>query len=254
MPAQAESSHRPWPVPPSPWVMKQKWHDLLFMHWPVHPGEIRSLIPTALELETYDGSAWVGVVPFRMSGVRLRWTPGIPGLSSFPELNVRTYVTAGGKPGVWFFSLEAANTLAVSVARGWFHLPYFRARMSCSRRGDTIEYESRRFHPGAPEAEFRGSYRSAGPMFGAQPGSVEHFLTERYCLYAESRGRIFRGEIDHRPWNLQAASAEIGLNTVAASHGIRLPDTKPLLHFAQLQDVKIWPIRSAKEQGTSQSG
>ncbi len=221
------------------------------------PGKSESLIPKAAGLETYDGNAWIGIIPFRMSGVRLRWTPGIPGLSSFPELNVRNLRRYGWQAWRVVFSVWKPPMSWLWRWRGdGFICHIFEARMSLhpERQHDRIQ-ESSNPRPRAREAGISRQLSSRGPdARRAQPGSIEHFLTERYCLYAESRGRIFRGEIDHRPWNLQAASAEIGLNTVAASHGIRLPDTKPLLHFAQLQDVKIWPIRSAKEQGTSQSG
>jgi uncharacterized protein YqjF (DUF2071 family) len=126
-------AHRPWPLPPGGWVMAQIWHDLLFAHWPVPQAVLRPRIPAQLAVDTFDGQGWLGVVPFRMSGVRLRGTPRVPWLSAFPELNVRTYVVADGKPGVWFFSLDAGNAIAVAIARAWFHLPYFRARMSMSR-------------------------------------------------------------------------------------------------------------------------
>ncbi|MFZ0037842.1 MAG: DUF2071 domain-containing protein [Candidatus Acidiferrales bacterium] len=237
-----DDAHRPWPAPASPWVMRQKWHDLLFMHWPVAAQDLRPLIPRALELETFDGTAWVGVVPFHMSGIRFRGLPPVPGLSAFPELNVRTYVRSGGKPGVWFFGLEAASAVAVSAARRWFHLPYFRARMSVEKAGDAIQYESHRTHRGAPEADFRATYRPTGKDSRAQQGTLEYFLTERYCLYAAAGDRIFRGEIDHPPWPLQPATAEVEINTMAASHGITLPNAKPLLHFARYQDVKIWSL------------
>ncbi len=138
-------AHRPWPLPAGPWVMAQTWHDLLFAHWPVPIATLRPHIPTCLAIDTFEGQAWLAVVPFRMSGVRLRGTPA-PWLSAFPELNVRTYVAADGKPGVWFFSLDAGNPLAVAIARAWFHLPYFRARMSCEERNDWIEYKSERTH------------------------------------------------------------------------------------------------------------
>src|SRR5215470_11526964 len=155
-------AHRPWPLPTSPWIMAQSWHDLLFAHWPVDPAVLRSRIPAKLTIDTFDGSAWLGIVPFRMSGVRLRATPALPWLSAFPELNVRTYVTAEGKPGVFFFSLDAANPVAVAAARRFFHLPYFRARMSCRPDGDGIRYASQRTHRGAPSAELRGRYRPLG--------------------------------------------------------------------------------------------
>lgn len=221
--------------------MRQKWHDLLFMHWRIPPQTLRPLIPPALELDNFEGSAWLGIVPFRMTGVRLRATPNIPGLSVFPELNVRTYVTAGGKPGVWFFSLDAASAIAVAAARAWFHLPYFRARMSLESRGDQIRYQSHRTHSNAPAADLRVEYEPRGRVFQAQPGTLEYFLTERYCLYAAAGEKIYRGEIHHPRWPLQPARAEIALNTMATAHRLELPPASPLLHFARFQDVWIWP-------------
>jgi uncharacterized protein YqjF (DUF2071 family) len=235
-------AHRPWPLPASPWVMAQSWHDLLFAHWPVAAKNLHALIPRQLEIDTFDGQAWLAVVPFRMTGVRLRGTPAVPGLSAFPELNIRTYITGGGKPGVWFFSLDAGNSLAVAIARAWFHLPYFRARMSCKIREGWIHYRSERTHGRAPAGLLEGRYRPIGEIFSPHHGSLEHFLTERYCLYAaDGRGQIIRGEIHHPSWRLQAAEAEFSRNTMAeAAAGVALPDRKPLLHFAKRQDVVVW--------------
>src|SRR5271154_4830818 len=171
------STHRPLPLPSRPWIMRQKWHDLLFMHWRIPPGTLRPMIPASLELDQFEGSAWLGIVPFRMTGVRLRGTPGIPGLSAFSELNVRTYVTACGKPGVWFFSLDAASTIAVAAARAWVHLPYFRARMSLKAAGDENRYRSHRTHRNPPPADLRVSYEPTGRIFQARQGSLEYFLT-----------------------------------------------------------------------------
>lgn len=238
------TAHRPWPVPEAPWVMAQVWHDLLFAHWPVSPESLRARVPAELELDTFDGSAWIGIVPFRMSGVRLRGLPAVPGTSAFPELNVRTYVRVGDRPGVWFFSLDAANALAVAVARAWFDLPYFRARMSCAARGEEIDYASERTHRGAPAAAWRGTYAPTGPVELAARGTLEHWLTERYCLYARSpAGRIRRGEIHHEPWPLQPARARIAVDTMATAHGIALPDRAPHLLFARRLDVRIWAPR-----------
>jgi hypothetical protein len=224
--------------------MKQVWHDLLFMHWPVAIEQLRPLIPAELEIESCEGSAWVGVVPFHMSGIRARWMPPIPGTSAFPELNVRTYVRARGKPGVWFFSLDAANSLAVAGARRFYHLPYFRARMH-ARSGprSEIRYDSHRTHGGAPSADFRGRYRALDDtVFQARRGSLEYFFVERYRLYAATGRHIFCGEIDHAPWPLQRAEAEIEVNTMAAASGITLPASKPLLHFARRQEVRVWAL------------
>jgi uncharacterized protein YqjF (DUF2071 family) len=220
--------------------MAQSWHDLLFAHWAVDATMLRPHIPENLEIDTFDGKAWLGVVPFSMTGVRLRWTPPLPWLSVFPELNVRTYGMAQKKPGVWFFSLDAANALAVEAARLTFHLPYFRARMKCREAGGWIEYQSHRAHPGAPEAEFEGRYRGAGEFFQAHPGTLAHFLTERYCLYSASKERIYRGEIHHPPWLLQVAEANFMENSMAEAAGLRLPAELPLLHFARRQDMVGW--------------
>lgn len=236
--------HRPWPLARGPWVMAQTWHDLLFAHWPVPASSMRALVPHELEIDTYEGSAWIGVVPFRMSAVRLRGMPGVPGMRAFPELNLRTYVRVGQKPGVWFFSLDAANSPAVAIARAWFDLPYFRARMRCDPRGDDVDYDSERTHTGARAATWRGVFGPRGSVELARPGSLEHWLTERYCLYARSkRGRLTRGEIHHAPWPLQPAHAEVEADTIAAAAGITLVGRAPSLVFARRLDVRIWAPR-----------
>jgi uncharacterized protein YqjF (DUF2071 family) len=236
------TAHRPWPLPHGPWIMKQGWHDLLFAHWAVPVDLLRPLIPRALEIDTFGGQAWVGVVPFRMSGVRMRGTPAIPGLSRFPELNVRTYVVRDGKPGVWFFSLDAANAVAVWGARTFFHLPYFLATIRCTEYAGWIRYQSERKDRRGSAASLRARYRAGGEIFHAQPGSIEHFLAERYCLYtADEKGRVIRCEIHHPPWALQLAEAELQENTMAAAAGIAIADVKPeLLHFSRHQEVLVW--------------
>lgn len=235
-----QDAHRPWPLPQGPWVMAQRWHELLFAHWPLAAEALRPLVPAALKLDTFEGQAWVGVVPFRMSGVRPRLMPPLPWLSAFPEMNVRTYVTLGGKPGVYFFSLDAGNPVAVAVARRAFHLPYFRAAMRCERNGGRITYASRTAHPGGP-AVLEATYRPVGPVFYAERGTLVHWLTERYCLYTTTRaGAVLRGEIHHPQWRLQPAEWEVRADTMAASHGIALPDTPPLLHYAHAQEVVVW--------------
>jgi uncharacterized protein len=234
--------HRPWPLPSGPWIMAQSWHDLLFAHWEVDAAKLRPQVPASLRIDTFEGKAWLGVVPFRMSGVRLRWTPALPGLSAFPELNVRTYVTAQNKPGVWFFSLDAANAIAVAAARLSFHLPYFRARMTCGDVAGWIQYKSERKHSGAPDASFEARYRPAGKCFEAQPGTLAHFLTERYCLYSAAGERIYRSEIHHPAWQLQSAEAQFTKNSMAEAARLALPAEMPLLHFARRQDMVAWPL------------
>jgi uncharacterized protein YqjF (DUF2071 family) len=236
--------HRPWSFPAGPWIMAQKWHDLLFAHWPVPAGVMRKLVPPELELDCYDRQCWIGIVPFRMSGVRLRRTPAMPVLSAFPELNVRTYVTAQGKPGVWFFSLDAANRIAVEAARAWFHLPYFTARMECRENAGEIRYRSERVDCRGNGERLEGVYVAQGKHFHAPRGTLEYFLTERYCLYARrTDGVILHSEIHHGPWDLQHAQAAFTVNTMAEQLGVDVAGPPPLLHFSRLQEVVVWPPR-----------
>lgn len=224
--------------------MAMTWEELLFAHWPVPSEALRHGLPPGLELDTFAGQAWLGVVPFRMEQTRLRGLPPMPGTGSFPELNVRTYVTAGGKPGVWFFSLDAASRLAVRTARSFFHLPYFDAVMRTETRAGWVHYASRRTHRGAAPAEFVGRFQPSGPVFRAAAGSLEHWLTERYCLYAaDARQRIYRGEIQHAPWPLQRAEAELSVLQMTAGLGFTLPDTAPHLLFAERLEVVAWRVK-----------
>ncbi len=218
-----------------------QWRDLLFMHWPLPVAVLRPLIPPGLALDSFDGRAWIGVVPFTMAGVHARFLPPLPGTSRFPELNVRTYVTAEGKAGVYFFSLDAANPLAVRAARLGFHLPYYDAAMSVSRSGRTVAYASTRTHHGVPPAAFAARYRPTGPISRSTDGSIDAWLTERYCLYsAAGRQTIWRADIDHARWPLQPAEADITCNTMLDPLRLVLPTTPPLLHFAGRLDVMAW--------------
>jgi len=239
-----DDAHRGWPLPNRPWVMRQVWNDLLFMHWPIAQDVMRELVPPALPLDTFDGQAWIGVVPFWMSGVRARGVPPLPGLSRFPELNVRTYVTLDGKPGVYFFSLDASNRPAVAAA-SWYGLPYFRARMSVRQQDGWFVYSSQRRHMGAPRASLRMRYRPTGPVLPVVEESIDRWLTERYCLYiVDDRGQPYRLEIAHPPWPLQPAEAEIEANSMTTQLELHLPDVQPLLHFSKRQDVRIWTKRA----------
>ena len=236
------TGHRPYPVPSGPWVLFMSWHDLLFMHWPVSESVLRPLVPPALALDAFDGSAWLSITPFRMSGVRPRFLPSVPLLSNFPELNLRTYVTAGGKPGIWFFSLDAHNPVAVRLARAAFHLPYFDAKMSCDVAGDEVRYRSVRTHRGASRAELAARYRPVGEPFESRTGTLEDFLTERYCLYgADRKGRVLRGDIHHHPWPLQGAEVEIETLAMTEQIGVALSQTEPILHFSRRLDTLAWP-------------
>jgi len=233
-------AHRPWPLPAEPWVMEQTWHDLLFAHWPLSPETLRPLVPAQLPLDTYDGQCWVGVVPFWMSGVRPRGIPPIPGLSRFPELNVRTYVTLAGKPGVYFFSLDAGSRVAVKAARFLYHLPYLYAEIKADVVSDEVIYRSARR---GTRAEFRARYGPVSEVRLGEPATLAHWLTERYCLYTLHNESVYRCDIHHAPWPLQNGSAQITLNTMTTAAGITLPDAPPRLHFSKQQNVLVWPLR-----------
>jgi uncharacterized protein len=235
-----EVGHRPYPLPKGSWVMGQTWQQQLFVHWPVEYLALRALVPEGLPLDRFDGKAWVGVTPFLLTGLRATATPPVPVLSTFPELNVRTYVTLEEKPGIYFFSLDAASRLAVAAARRFYCLPYFHARMSARREEGEVRYASERVDQRGQPAEFRARYGPAGTPFEATPGSIEHFLAERYCLYTLNRsGHVLRAEIHHPPWLLQPAHAELERNTMAPP-GLTLRGSPALLHFAERQDVLIW--------------
>lgn len=233
-----EIAHRPWPMPPAAWVMTQTWNDLLFAHWPVDARAIRELVPAAFEPDLFDGQAWLGIVPFRMTNVSPRFVPALPWVSAFPELNVRTYVRVGDKPGVYFFSLDAGSAIASGMARTLLNLPYHTADMTVEPRDRDIHYDCRRT---SPPAEFAAVYRGRGDRHAPAAGSLEYFLTERYCLYAVNHGHVaYRLDIHHPPWPLESATAEIARNTMADAAGLRLPSLAPLLHFSKRQDMVCW--------------
>jgi uncharacterized protein len=237
---ERDVAHRPWPLPTDSWLMFQSWRDQLFMHWPVSASMLRALVPEPLAIDTHQGVGWVGITPFRVDGLRARLLPPLPGLSSFPELNLRTYVRYGERPGVWFFSLDTPNQVAVLAARVGYNLPYHTAQATLEPQGDGwFRYVSER-----DDAHFNVRYRGTGHVYHAEPGSLDHFLTERYALFVVGDdGVVSRGDIHHRPWALQDAEAEIGVNTLAAAHGIELPPQGPKLHFAARQDTLVWPLR-----------
>ncbi len=218
-----------------------RWVDLLFAHWPVEPGVLRALVPPALELDTFEDQAWLGIVPFRMEDVAPRGLPAPPRLGAFPEVNVRTYVRHGGRAGVWFLSLDAASRLTVEGARTFFHLPYFLAEMSARHDGDAIAYRSRRTDARGAAAELDLRFRPTGPVESTAPGSLDAWLTDRMRLFAvDADGHVLRTEIRHAPWPLQPAEAEFRAETLASAHGVVLPPVPPHLRFTRRLDVRGW--------------
>ncbi len=232
--------------------MAQRWNDLLFAHWPMRVAAIEALLPPDLEADSFQGSAWLGVVPFWMDRIRVNGLPSIPGARQFPELNLRTYVRdrRTGTPGVYFFSLDAGNLLAVMIARSFFHLPYYWAQMSIEPRGEReFAFYSRRLLSGKP-VHFAARYRGLGPsrkLVQSRIGTLEYFLTERYCLFTrDPLGRLLRANIHHIPWPLEDAEAEISQNDLAAQIGLTLPDTPPLLHYSRKLAVYVWQAELAQ--------
>lgn len=243
-PALSRLAHRPWPLPAGPWAWRQTWCDLLFAHWRIDAAVLRPLVPEELEVQQFDGTAWIALVPFRMTGVMRRPLPDLPWISAFPELNVRTYVDHGGKAGVWFLSLDATNPLAVWAARRYFHLPYVRAQMDVALEETEVSYDSVR-RDGT--ARFRGRYRPSSPVYASRPGTLEHWLTERYCLYAKTpAGVLQRTDVHHAPWPLQGAEVRISDNTVFEAHGLDVAGPPAHVHFSRRLDVVVWPSESVE--------
>jgi hypothetical protein len=229
-------------------AMRHRWAELLFLHWVVPPEQIRSLLPPGLDLDLFEGRAYIGLVPFTMTGVRPTWAPPFPPLSDFHETNVRTYVHCEGRdPGVWFFSLDAANAIAVRVARAVWKLPYHYARMSLRREGDAVSYSTERLWPGPLPAQCSVRYAPAGPVVPAAAGTLEQFLVERYLLYAWSRGRLYRGQVHHAPYPLQRAEVSMLEEDMVQAAGIARPDEAPLAHYAREVRVHVYPLRRQGE-------
>ncbi len=242
-PACVVTAHRPWPLPDRPWLLTMDWEDLAFLHWRVAAASLQPLLPPGVELDRFAGDAWLGVVPFRMARTRLRALPPVPTTRAYPELNVRTYVRAGDVPGVWFFSLDVASRLTVAAARLGFGLAYFAARSACRRDGDTVRFRSERTDRRGPPAAFAARWRAIGEHRPARPGTLEHFVTERYCLFASRRGRVVRGDIAHAPWQLAPAHVDVERCDVARLLAIAL-DRPPDSALAALpQRVAAWAPR-----------
>lgn len=238
--------HRPWRLPRGPWALRMVWHDLAFLHWPVAIESLTPTLPSGLELDTFEGQAWIGVVPFGMREVGLRYLPPLPGFRHFPEINVRTYVRSRGKPGVWFYSLDVPSSLVAGIARRNWHLPYHAGKVSLQSEFDRVTYRSSRRHPAA---SFEGTYAPTGSAFRAVPGSLEAWLVERYCLYAANRkGKLFRGEIHHPRWPLQMAQVSIDELRMFEQIGLPEPTSTPLAHFAKRLDVVAWPLNPVSEE------
>jgi hypothetical protein len=241
--ALERTGHRPWPVPERRWLMAQTWSDLLFAHWRVGAEALRRVVPASIPIDVFEGSAWIGVTPFRVEGFRLHHAPPVPVVHAFPEVNVRTYATIDDRPGIFFFSLDTASRFAVESARRIYRIPYFHARQRIASDGDGVAFASERTQRDGPEARLEIGYAATGAYFQPEPGTLEHFLTERYCLYTlDADGQVVRGDIHHAPWRIAPARAEPTVNTMGRQVGLEL-DEAPLVHLAERRDVLFWTLQ-----------
>lgn len=244
-----EREHRPWPLPDGPWVMGQTWEQLLFAHWRVPADRLREVVHPGVPIDTFDGSAWIGITPFTVSGFHLRGTPPPPGVSSFHEINVRTYSTIDGKPGIYFLSLDASSRLAVEAARRAYRLPYFEAEIEVRRHGERVRYTHERTQADGPAAGFAAEYAPEASASRARPESFEQWACERYCLYTvDDEQRLHRGSIHHPPWPLRAATVDVVHNTMLNPYGIEV-EGEPIVHFSDRQDVLFWPLHPVESDG-----
>jgi uncharacterized protein len=226
------------------WAVAMDWHDAMFLHWRVDAGALQRMLPSDLELDLYDGAAWIGIVAFRITGARLRGVPRFAGLPPFNEINVRTYVRDAEKPGVWFLSLDAANALAVWTGRNALHLPYIHASIEAEHHPATYTYRSERTGP--TTARFDATAHIVTAPRIAAPRTLEHWLAERYCFFAvDARGRTLRGDVEHEPWPLHDATPTIATNTLLAAANITPLDAAPLAHTSPGVSTRARPLRPA---------
>jgi len=223
-------------------VMHQNWGKLLFMHWRFDAALLRPLIPAGIEIDLFDDAAWIAIVPFTMWDIRAYppYMPALPRLSAMHELNVRTYVVLNGTPGVWFFSLDCNSAAAVFGARTFYYLPYYNADVTLEQEGSTINYSLTRTDK--PAATFRASWNIGHPLPTSTPDSLEFFLTERFCLFSEHRGKLYRSRIHHQPWPLQTATLDSHSSTMVKTLDLPEPTDSPLLHYVEEISVDIWML------------
>ena len=221
-------------------VMRQRWERLTFLHWPFQPADVQRLLPDGLETETYDGAAWVGLVPFYMRVA----TPGgqrVPWVSNFCETNVRTYVRdRAGRSGIWFFSLDASRLgVAVTARGGPYRLPYFWSSMRLGERASQVAYLSRRRWPGPRPATCRLRIGIGAPIAPADVTALEHFLTARFMLFSVTGGRLVSARACHQPWSLYRAQAQVVEDHLLTAAGLPAPEGEPLVHYSPGVDVAI---------------
>jgi uncharacterized protein len=228
---------------PAGWpIFHQRWKRLVFLHWKLPPEAVRPLVPAGLELDLYEENAWVGLAAFTVSRMRPSLLPPIPLLSDAHQINLRTYVHCNAVPGLWFFSLDATNALAVLAARAAYRLPYYRASMQVIEEGGHVSFRSERTHARASRVTFAAAWRLGDSLPEPQPGTLDFFLLERYVLYAGSNDRLLRARIHHRHWPLRRVTLTQLASTMLEAHGLPTPACAPLAHAQAFPfDVDIWP-------------
>ncbi|MFC3747960.1 YqjF family protein [Paenibacillus sp. GCM10012306] len=238
------TSHRPFPLPKGPWMMKQGWNKVLFAHWPVSEASVSPFIPPGLELQQWEGRPWISVVPFQMDPLLVRGLPPLPFVHTFLELNIRTYVIKDGKPGVFFLNMDASSLPAVTGARVLTYLPYNYADMTLQSEGHGVRYISKR-QTKLGEAVFNGVYSAAQSVpVHAIPGTLLHWLTERYCLFAvSSKGNLYVGDIHHQPWPLQEAKLQLDQHTSTKALGLAHESEPSFLTYTERLEVLLWPLK-----------
>ena len=239
-----KQDHRSWPVPSKNWIMRQTWKNVFFAHWPILPERLRSSIPSSLDIDTYQQMAWLGVVIFEIEGIYFRGLSPISVVFRFPEVNLRTYVQHKGKPGVFFLSLDVGNWASLAISKRWYHLPYCKAKISYRKEGNTFHCQSVRNGNSNNPITFKGSFTTDLRSYFPEEGTIDHWLTERYCLYSlDRKGNIYCGDIHHKPWSLQKAQAVLSNNTLPAPFGIDISEDEPILHFSKGLDALFWNIK-----------
>ncbi|MGB1365724.1 MAG: DUF2071 domain-containing protein [Candidatus Poseidoniaceae archaeon] len=244
MGASREDGHLPFSMPNRPFAISQEWRDLTFMHWVVDSERLKPHLPSGLEIDLFEGQAYVGVIPFIMKNVRPRRLPAVPGISTFAEFNVRTYVVKDGQPGVFFLTLDAKSLVTCIHAPRAYGLAYRYAKAKVKRNGDALQWQSRRSSDGA---QLRGTSAAKGALRTSEKGTLEYFLFERYCLYTEHKGCLRRAYVHHQPWSFQDGEVELEANSLLESYNMGLDVLAPdLLHFSKGLPVKTWSIEVAE--------
>lgn len=238
------TTHRDLPSPNEPWLMTQKWNDLLFIHLPVSKSLLEAKLPVGLELDLFKGTAWISIIPFKISNMHLRKIPPLPFLNSFLEVNVRTYVKHNGIPGVYFFSLDANNLPAVIGAR-IVSLPYFYAKMNMIKEKDTIYFDTIR--KASSTVIFEGSYKPISKAYYPEPSSLNHWLLERYFLWSFKNNSLFQGAIHHKQWKIQDAEVTIKKQNMLPDFQDDMLVGNPTFHYADVKRVLAWPIKKVEQ-------